>query len=69
MLRVIRSLKDQNNTMIVVTHEMGFAKSVADVVIYMAEGVIEEMGPPEQIFDNPRSPKTRAFIQGTLENF
>ena len=69
VLRVIRSLKDQNNTMIVVTHEMGFAKSVADVVIYMAEGVIEEMGPPEQIFDNPRSPKTRAFIQGTLENF
>ena len=69
VLRVIRSLKDQNNTMIVVTHEMGFAKSVADVVIYMAEGVIEEMGPPEQIFDNPRSPKTRVFIQGTLENF
>ena len=69
VLRVIRSLKDQNNTMIVVTHEMGFAKSVADVVIYMAEGVIEEIGPPEQIFENPQSPKTRAFIQGTLENF
>ena len=67
VLRVIRSLKDQNNTMIVVTHEMGFAKSVADVVIYMAEGVIEEMGPPEQIFDNPKSPKTRAFIQGTQD--
>ena len=69
VLRVIRSLKDQNNTMIVVTHEMGFAKSVADVVIYMADGIIEEIGPPEQIFDNPRSPKTRAFLQGTLENF
>ena len=69
VLRVIRSLKDQDNTMIVVTHEMGFAKSVADVVIYMAEGVIEEIGTPEQIFENPRSPKTRAFIQGTLENF
>ena len=69
VLRVIRSLKDQNNTMIVVTHEMGFAKSVADVVIYMAEGVIEEIGTPEQIFENPVSPKTRAFIQGTLENF
>ena len=69
VLRVIRSLKDQNNTMIVVTHEMGFAKSVADVVVYMAEGVIEEIGTPEQIFDNPRSPKTRAFLQGTLENF
>ncbi len=69
VLRVIRALKDQNHTMIVVTHEMGFAKSVADVVIYMAEGIIEEMGPPEQIFDNPKSPKTRAFIQGALDNF
>ena len=69
VLRVIRSLKDQDTTMIVVTHEMGFAKSVADVVIYMADGVIEEMGPPEQIFDNPLSFKTRAFIQGTLDNF
>ena len=69
VLRVIRSLKDQDHTMIVVTHEMGFAKSVADVVIYMAEGVIEEIGTPEQIFENPKSPKTRAFIQGTLENF
>ena len=65
VLRVIRSLKDNQNTMIVVTHEMGFAKSVADVVIYMADGVIEEMGPPEQIFDSPKSPRTRAFLQGT----
>ena len=69
VLRVIRSLKDQDHTMIVVTHEMAFAKSVADVVIYMAEGVIEEMGPPEQIFENPQSPKTRAFLQSTLDNF
>ena len=69
VLRVIRSLKDQSNTMIVVTHEMGFAKSVADVVIYMADGVIEEIGPPEQIFENPKSPRTRAFIQGALDNF
>ena len=69
VLRVIRSLKDQDNTMIVVTHEMGFAKSVADVVIYMSDGVIEEIGPPDQIFDNPKSPKTRAFIQGSLDNF
>ena len=55
--------------MIVVTHEMGFAKSVADVVIYMADGVIEEIGTPEQIFENPQSEKTRAFIQGTQEIF
>ena len=69
VLRVIRSLKENRSTMIVVTHEMEFAKSVADVVIYMADGVIEEMGPPEQIFDNPRSEKTRAFLQNSLEEF
>ena len=50
VLRVIRGLKDKDNTMIVVTHEMDFARSVADVVIYMADGVIEEMGPPEEVF-------------------
>ena len=69
VLRVIRGLKSEDTTMIVVTHEMGFAKSVADVVIYMADGVIEEMGTPEQIFENPQSEKTRAFIQGTQEIF
>ena len=69
VLRVIRSLKENHSTMIVVTHEMEFAKSVADVVIYMADGVIEEMGPPEQIFEHPQSEKTRAFLQASLEEF
>ena len=69
VLRVIRSLKDRGNTMIVVTHEMEFAKSVSDVVIYMAEGVIEEMGTPEEIFDNPQSEKLRAFLHGAQEKF
>ncbi len=69
VLRVIRSLKDKNNTMIVVTHEMEFARSVADVVIYMADGVIEEMGTPEQIFEHPRSEKTRSFITGAQAAF
>ena len=69
VLRVIRGLKDKNTTMIVVTHEMEFAKSVADVVIYMADGVIEEMGPPEQLFDNPRSEKTRHFLRAARESF
>ena len=69
VLRVIRELKNTHSTMIVVTHEMEFAKSVADVVIYMADGVIEEMGPPEQIFENPQSEKTRAFLQTSLEEF
>ena len=69
VLRVIRGLKDKNTTMIVVTHEMEFAKCVADMVIYMADGVIEEMGPPEQLFDNPRSEKTRHFLRAARESF
>ena len=69
VLRVIRSLKDKNNTMIVVTHEMAFAQSVADVVIYMADGVIEEIGTAQQIFTNPRSQRMRAFIRGIQSEF
>ena len=69
VLRVIRELKNTHSTMIVVTHEMEFAKSVADVVIYMADGVIEEMGTPEQVFENPKSDKTKAFLQASLEEF
>ena len=64
VLRVIRGLKNKDNTMIVVTHEMEFARSVADVVIYMADGVIEEMGTPEEVFGHPRSEKTKAFLRG-----
>ena len=69
VLRVIRGLKDKDNTMIVVTHEMEFARSVADVVIYMADGIIEEMGTPEEVFDHPQSEKTRSFIRGAQQVF
>ena len=69
VLRVIRGLKSGDNTMVVVTHEMEFAKSVADVVIYMADGVIEEIGTPEQVFEHPQSEKTKAFLGGALEKF
>ena len=69
VLRVIRGLKEKNTTMIVVTHEMEFARSGADVVIYMADGVIEEIGPPEQIFGDPQSEKTRAFLRAAQETF
>ncbi len=69
VLRTIRGLKEKNHTMIVVTHEMEFAKCVADVVIYMADGVIEEMGPPEQIFTAPRSQRTARFIQAAREGY
>ena len=69
VLRVIRGLKDKDNTMIVVTHEMEFARSVADVIIYMADGVIEEIGTPEEVFEHPKSEKTRAFLHGAQQAF
>lgn len=68
VLRVIRELKDSDRTMIVVTHEMNFAKSVADKVIFMADGVIEEIGTPDEVFGNPKSEKTKAFLNKSLEN-
>ena len=62
VLRVIRSLREENHTMIIVTHEMEFARNISDKIIFMADGVIEEEGTPEQVFDNPRSERTRAFL-------
>lgn len=62
VLRVIRELKTTGRTMIVVTHEMEFARGVADRVIYMADGVIEEQGTPDEVFENPKSEKTKAFL-------
>ncbi|MBQ6717771.1 MAG: amino acid ABC transporter ATP-binding protein [Clostridia bacterium] len=67
VLRVIKDLKESGSTMIVVTHEMEFAKNVSDKIIFMADGVIEEMGTPEEIFENPKSEKTRNFLQNSLE--
>ena len=55
VLKVIKNLKSNDSTMIVVTHEMEFAKNVADKIIFMADGVIEEMGTPEEVFENPKS--------------
>ena len=69
VLRVICDLKAENTTMIVVTHEMEFAKKVSDQVIFMADGIIEEMGTPTDIFDHPTSPKTQAFLNKSLEIF
>ena len=62
VLKVIRELKDSDTTMIVVTHEMEFARDVADKVIYMADGVIEEAGTPEEVFLHPKSEKAKAFL-------
>ena len=62
VLRVMQSLAEEGMTMVVVTHEMGFAREVADRVIYMDEGHIVEQGTPEEIFDNPQNERTKAFL-------
>ena len=67
VLRVIRDLKSGDSTMIVVTHEMEFARNVSDKVIFMADGVIEESGTPEEVFGNPKSEKTRSFLNKDIE--
>ena len=67
VLKVIKGLKGQDSTMIIVTHEMDFAKNVSDKVIFMADGVIEEMGTPAEVFDNPKSEKTKNFLSKSNE--
>ena len=62
VLKVIGSLKSSDSTMVIVTHEMDFARKVSDKVIFMADGIIEEMGTPAEIFDNPKSEKLRNFL-------
>ena len=62
VLRVIRDLKENGHTMVVVTHEMDFARDVADQVIFMADGVIEESGTPSELFTSPKSPILRSFL-------
>lgn len=67
VLQVLKDLKSQKTTMIVVTHEMQFARMVSDQVIFMADGRVEESGTPEQVFGAPKSAKTRLFLQKSLE--
>ena len=67
VLKVIKGLKSADSTMIVVTHEMEFAKNVADHVIFIADGLIEEEGTPEEVFEHPKSEKTQAFLRKSLE--
>ena len=62
VLKVIKKLIDEDRTIIIVTHEMNFARNVSDKIIFMADGVIEEMGTPDQIFNAPKSEKTKAFL-------
>ena len=69
VLRVIKELKSGDRTMIIVTHEMEFARNVSDKVIFMADGVIEEMGDPEELFTNPKSEKLKSFLHKSEEIF
>lgn len=62
VLKVMRELADEGRTMIVVTHEMGFARDVSSQVIYLHEGVVEEAGPPRQLLDTPQSPRLKQFL-------
>jgi polar amino acid transport system ATP-binding protein len=68
VLRVIRNLADQNTTMIIVTHEMAFARDVADKVIFMDGGVIVEQGDPRQVIDHPQEERTKQFLARYAEN-
>ncbi len=63
VLESMRTLANEGMTMVVVTHEVGFARNVADTVVFMADGLIVEQGRPEDVIDNPRHPRTRAFLK------
>lgn len=66
VLKVIRDLADEGRTMIVVTHEMGFAREVSNRALFLYQGQIEEDGPPEQVFNHPTSERCRQFLQSVL---
>ena len=68
VLKVMKELADTGLTMLVVTHEMGFAREVADRVVFMDQGVIAEEGAPEEIFNAPKEERTREFLKRILEN-
>jgi polar amino acid transport system ATP-binding protein len=67
VLDVIRELATSGTTLIIVTHEMGFARDVADTVVFMDQGQIVEQGSPQEIFANPREPRTRSFFSKVIE--
>ena len=66
VLRVIRNLAEEGRTMVMVTHEMGFAREVSDEIVFLHEGRIEEQGPPSEVFGNPKSDRCRQFLASTL---
>ncbi|RCA11240.1 arginine transport ATP-binding protein ArtM [Enterococcus durans] len=66
VLAVMQDLAKKGMTMVVVTHEMGFAKEVADRVIFMADGIIQEEGTPKEIFEHPQNSRTQDFLNKVL---
>ena len=68
ILKVIRSLAKERITMVIVTHEIDFAESVSDKVIFMADGVVAEEGTPEQVIGNPQNERTKMFLQKLSDN-
>jgi polar amino acid transport system ATP-binding protein len=62
VLRVIRELKTAGRTMIIVTHEIEFARDVSDTIMFMDDGVVAAMGPPSQVIENPQNERTRSFL-------
>jgi polar amino acid transport system ATP-binding protein len=67
VLEVIRELAAGGMTMLIATHEMGFARDIADRICFLDEGVILEQGPPEQILTEPKEPRTQQFLQRIIE--
>ncbi|WP_433230740.1 amino acid ABC transporter ATP-binding protein [Actinomadura formosensis] len=68
VMEIIRELKDTGMTMILATHEMGFARDIADTVCFLHDGVLLERGPAEQIFEDPAEPRTREFLRRVIES-
>ena len=66
VLQVIKDLVQEGMTTVIVTHEMGFAKEVSDRVLFMDEGIIAESGTPDDIFNNPKNPRTKEFLSKVL---
>ncbi|MCY1435814.1 Histidine transport ATP-binding protein HisP [compost metagenome] len=67
VLRVIQGLAEEGRTMIMVTHEMAFARKVATQVMFLHQGLVEEQGPPAEVLGNPKSERLRQFLSGNLK--
>ncbi|MGN0294730.1 MAG: amino acid ABC transporter ATP-binding protein [Lachnospiraceae bacterium] len=68
VLKVIRGLSEKNTTMVIVTHEMQFARDVSDQVLFLDKGTVAEYGTPKQVFENPREERTRQFLERYFQN-